>query len=74
MAGLRTNALVALGATLFEMLALFLAMSPTAAAEHSIDFTRVTACIVSGVGFLGAGVIIRDGVNVRGINTAATDC
>jgi len=73
MAGLRTNALVALGAALFEMLALLLARSPTAGIEHgAVDFTRVTAYIVSGVGFLGAGVIIRDGVNVRGINTAAT--
>lgn len=73
MAGLRTNALVALGAALFEQLALLLAASPTAAASHgAVDFTRVTAYIVSGVGFLGAGVIIRDGVNVRGVNTAAT--
>jgi putative Mg2+ transporter-C (MgtC) family protein len=73
MAGLRTNALVALGAALFELLALLLARSPTAALEHgAIDFSRVAAYIVSGVGFLGAGVIIRDGVNVRGINTAAT--
>jgi putative Mg2+ transporter-C (MgtC) family protein len=73
MAGLRTNALVALGAALFELLALLLARSPTAALEHgAVDFTRVTAYVVSGVGFLGAGVIIRDGVNVRGINTAAT--
>jgi len=73
MAGLRTNALVALGAALFELLSLFLAASPTATLEHgAVDFTRVTAYIVSGVGFLGAGVIIRDGVNVRGINTAAT--
>jgi putative Mg2+ transporter-C (MgtC) family protein len=73
MAGLRTNALVALGAALFELLALLLAHSPTADIEHgAVDFTRVAAYIVSGVGFLGAGVIIRDGVNVRGINTAAT--
>ena len=73
MAGLRTNALVALGASLFDMLAILLAQSPTALAEHgAVDFTRVTAYVVSGVGFLGAGVIIRDGVNVRGINTAAT--
>ncbi len=73
MAGLRTNALVALGAALFELLALLLARSPTAGIEHgAVDFTRVTAYVVSGVGFLGAGVIIRDGVNVRGINTAAT--
>ncbi|ACU53137.1 MgtC/SapB transporter [Acidimicrobium ferrooxidans DSM 10331] len=73
MAGLRTNALVALGAALFEQLSLLLATSPIAATAHeSVDFTRVTAYIVSGIGFLGAGVIIRDGVNVRGINTAAT--
>ena len=73
MAGLRTNALVALGAALFELLALLLARSPTAGIEHgAVDFTRVTAYVVSGVGFLGAGVIIRDGVNVRSINTAAT--
>lgn len=72
MAGLRTNALVTLGAAMFEMLALFLARSPTALHEPGMDFTRVTAYIISGVGFLGAGVIIRDGVNVRGINTAAT--
>jgi putative Mg2+ transporter-C (MgtC) family protein len=73
MAGLRTNALVALGAALFEQLALLLGQSPEALAAHgAVDFTRVTAYIVSGVGFLGAGVIIRDGVNVRGINTAAT--
>lgn len=71
-AGLRTNALVALGAALFELLVLALAHSPTAAREPGIDFTRVSAYIVSGIGFLGAGVIIRDGVNVRGINTAAT--
>lgn len=37
-----------------------------------IDPTRITAYVVSGIGFLGAGVILRDGVNVRGINTAAT--
>ncbi|WP_298212077.1 MgtC/SapB family protein [Ferrimicrobium sp.] len=72
MAGLRTNALVALGAATFEMLAIMLASGPIAAHEPGVDYTRVTAYIVSGVGFLGAGVIIRDGVNLRGINTAAT--
>ncbi len=74
MAGLRANALgAALGAALFELLALLVAGSPTAGIEHgAVDFTRVTAHVVSGVGFLGAGVIILDGVNVRGINTAAT--
>ncbi|WP_063040271.1 MgtC/SapB family protein [Nocardia pseudovaccinii] len=66
MAGLRTNALVAAGATLFVLL--------SAHGFHggAADPTRVAAQIVSGIGFLGAGVIIRDGLNVRGLNTAAT--
>jgi putative Mg2+ transporter-C (MgtC) family protein len=67
MAGLRTNALVALGAALFELLAVMLL-----AGLRGIDPTRIAAYVISGIGFLGAGVILRDGVNVRGINTAAT--
>lgn len=66
MAGLRTNALVAAGAALFVLL------SANGFAGESADPTRVAAQIVSGIGFLGAGVIIRDGVSVRGLNTAAT--
>jgi putative Mg2+ transporter-C (MgtC) family protein len=66
MAGLRTNALVAAGATLFVLLSAYGFRGATA------DPTRVAAQIVSGIGFLGAGVILRDGLNVRGLNTAAT--
>jgi putative Mg2+ transporter-C (MgtC) family protein len=66
MAGLRTNALVALGAALFELLGVQLA------GQHGADPTRIAAYVVSGVGFLGAGVILRDGVSIRGVNTAAT--
>lgn len=66
MAGLRTNALVAAGATLFVLL------SANGFAGATADPTRVAAQIVSGIGFLGAGVILRDGLNVRGLNTAAT--
>jgi putative Mg2+ transporter-C (MgtC) family protein len=66
MAGLRTNALVALGAALFELFAVLLT------GQHGVDPTRIAAYVVSGVGFLGAGVILRDGLNIRGINTAAT--
>lgn len=66
MAGLRTNALVSLGAALFILFGDLLSASP------GIDPTRIAAYVVSGVGFLGAGVILRYGVNVRGINTAAT--
>ncbi len=62
-AGLRTNALVAAGATLFVLYA--------AATEDSSP-TRVASYVVSGIGFLGGGVILREGVNVRGLNTAAT--
>jgi putative Mg2+ transporter-C (MgtC) family protein len=64
MAGLRTNALVALGAGGFVV---FSAMYPTQS-----DPTRMAAQIVSGISFLGAGVILREGVNVHGLNTAAT--
>jgi putative Mg2+ transporter-C (MgtC) family protein len=39
--------------------------------EHGADPTRIAAYIVSGVGFLGGGVILRQGMNVTGINTAA---
>ncbi len=63
MAGLRTNALVALGA------AGFVTFSGLVGAG---DPTRVAAQVVTGIGFLGAGVILREGVNVHGLNTAAT--
>lgn len=63
-AGLRTNTLVALGAALFVSL------------SHLMDDqnspTRIASYIVSGLGFLGGGVILRDGLNVKGLNTAAT--
>lgn len=65
MAGLRTNALVAIGACLFVALA-----ELTPGMEH--EAARIAAQVVSGIGFLGAGVIMRDGLNVRGLNTAAT--
>ncbi|KAA2252703.1 MgtC/SapB family protein [Solihabitans fulvus] len=70
MAGLRTNALVAVGATLFVLLSSH--GFSGIADQGSADPTRVAAQIVSGIGFLGAGVILRDGLNVRGLNTAAT--
>ena len=64
MAGLRTNALVALGAAGYVT---FSALYP-----NEISQTRVAAQVVSGIGFLGAGIIFRDGFNVHGLNTAAT--
>ncbi len=63
-AGLRTNALVCLGA------ALFVSLSRLVPDEGSR--TRIASYVVSGIGFLGGGVILREGMNVRGMNTAAT--
>lgn len=63
-AGLRTNALVALGA------AAFAAIGFTMPGEASPS--RMAAQVVSGIGFLGAGAIMREGLNVKGLNTAAT--
>jgi putative Mg2+ transporter-C (MgtC) family protein len=62
-AGLRTNALVATGATLFVLYAVV---------TNDSSPTRVASYVVSGVGFLGGGVILREGFNVHGLNTAAT--
>jgi len=63
-AGLRTNVLVAVGAAAFVDLAIHLA-----GADGGV---RVIAYVVSGIGFLGAGVIMKQGMDVRGLNTAAT--
>lgn len=63
-AGLRTNVLVAVGAAIFVDMA-----NRLYGHEGAV---RVVAYVVSGIGFLGAGVIMREGGNVRGINTAAT--
>lgn len=61
-AGLRTNTLVCVGAAAFVDLGLTIAPATT----------QVIAYVVSGVGFLGAGAIMKEGANVRGLNTAAT--
>ena len=61
--GLRTNVLVCIGAFLFVSFSVQMA---------SDDITRIAAQVVSGIGFLGAGIILKDGNNVKGLNTAAT--
>jgi putative Mg2+ transporter-C (MgtC) family protein len=63
-AGLRTNVLVAIGAAAFTDLGTRL-LGPDGA-------TRIISYIVSGIGFLGAGVILKEGTQIRGLNTAAT--
>jgi putative Mg2+ transporter-C (MgtC) family protein len=63
-AGLRTNALVCVGSSLFMSLTFLL---------HDVGSpTRIASYIISGIGFLGGGVILKQGVNIRGMNTAAT--
>jgi putative Mg2+ transporter-C (MgtC) family protein len=64
-AGTRTNALVAAGAAAFTMAGAALSPNPDTQA-------RIAAQIVSGIGFLGAGVIFKEGASVHGLNTAAT--
>ncbi|WP_413804595.1 MgtC/SapB family protein [Streptomyces sp. OE57] len=66
-AGIRTNALVSVGASLFVVMG-----AVGLGADPGADPTRVAAQVVSGIGFLGAGVILRDGFNIRGLTTAAT--
>jgi putative Mg2+ transporter-C (MgtC) family protein len=63
-AGLRTTVLVAVGAAAFADLGQHLLGAQGA--------TQLIAYIISGIGFLGAGVIMREGINVHGLNTAAT--
>ena len=63
-AGLRTNVLVAVGAAAFVDLGMRLNGNAGAA--------QITSYVVSGVGFLGAGAIMKEGMNIRGLNTAAT--
>jgi putative Mg2+ transporter-C (MgtC) family protein len=64
MAGLRTNALVALGAALFASISILM--------DAKLNPTQVAAYIVSGTGFLAGAVIFKEGFSVRGLNTAAT--
>lgn len=65
-AGLRTNTLVSLGAAAYILLSVYIT------GRDGGDASRIAAQIVTGIGFLGAGVIMKDGLNVQGLNTAAT--
>lgn len=60
-AGLRTNTLIAIGAALFTLMSM----------QFGGDSGRVAAQVVTGVGFLGAGAIMRTGASVQGLTTAA---
>ncbi|MGH2687527.1 MAG: MgtC/SapB family protein, partial [Actinomycetota bacterium] len=71
-AGFRTHILVSLGACLFTMAGAYGArVFYGAEGAADLDPTRVAAQVVTGIGFLGAGAIIRTGANVQGLTTAA---
>ncbi len=65
-AGLRTHMILVIGATLAMILSI------NVAAEHDGDPARLAAQVISGIGFLGAGAILRFGFNVKGLTTATT--
>jgi putative Mg2+ transporter-C (MgtC) family protein len=70
-AGLRTHMLVSLGAALFTMVGAY-GFEDFAKGGVSTDPSRIAAQVVTGIGFLGAGVIFRQGFTVRGLTTAAS--
>jgi putative Mg2+ transporter-C (MgtC) family protein len=67
-AGLRTHLVVSVGSALFTLVSAY----GFHGFEGKVDPTRIAAQIVSGIGFLGAGAIIRQGLSVRGLTTAAS--
>ena len=73
-AGLRTHLLVSVGAALFTMVSAYAWTDWRFSNEEGVVFdpTRIAAQVVTGIGFLGAGAIIRQGLSVKGLTTAAT--
>lgn len=74
-AGLRTHISVALGAALFGIVSAYgfeAFQAVRADTNYQIDVTRVASQVVVGVGFLGGGAILKEGVSVRGLTTAAS--
>jgi putative Mg2+ transporter-C (MgtC) family protein len=69
-AGMRTHLLVSLGAAIFTVLSIYGFAAPPGGAPP--DPTRIAAQVVSGIGFLGAGAILKFGTSVKGLTTAAS--
>jgi putative Mg2+ transporter-C (MgtC) family protein len=67
-AGMRTNLLVALGSAAFTVLSIY---GFAGLGGDPVDPSRVAAQLVTGIGFLGAGAILKDGASIRGLTTAA---
>ncbi|MBR5346807.1 MAG: MgtC/SapB family protein [Deltaproteobacteria bacterium] len=70
-AGFRTHLLVSLGACLMVLLSEAYALKYAAGTVNSLDPTRIAGQIVTGIGFIGAGTIMREGLSIRGLTTAA---
>jgi len=71
-AGFRTHILVATGSCLITLVSVYSATLDGFGATGAVDPTRIAANIITGIGFLGAGTILRDGMTVRGLTTAAS--
>ncbi|MBN2364087.1 MgtC/SapB family protein [candidate division WOR-3 bacterium] len=69
-AGLRTHILVCLGSALFMIISIETALNPVF--KGTADPGRIAAQILTGIGFIGAGTILKEGFNVRGLTTAAS--
>lgn len=67
-AGLKTNMLVAIGACIYVLISIIVNKQ----SDYQTDITRIIGQIVTGIGFLGAGVILHEGVSIHGLTTAAT--
>lgn len=70
-AGMRTHLLVSLGSAMFTVLSIY-GFVEVAGETAAVDPTRIAAQIVSGIGFLGAGAIIKYGTSIRGLTTAGS--
>jgi putative Mg2+ transporter-C (MgtC) family protein len=71
-AGLRTHVLVCLASALLMLVTVFEDQWVRSQGEARLDPTRMAQGIMTGIGFLGAGVIVKEGLNVRGLTTAAS--
>jgi putative Mg2+ transporter-C (MgtC) family protein len=71
-AGLRTHVLVCLASSVLMLVTVYEAHWVRISGEERLDPTRMAQGIMTGIGFLGAGVIVKEGLNVRGLTTAAS--
>lgn len=71
-AGLRTHVLVTMGSALVMMVSVDMWVVFSARGATNVDPGRIAAQVVSGIGFLGAGTILREGITIRGLTTAAS--